>query len=84
MTQEEISIGGVANKGSSFFSISRIFSRKLDNVISGSCPWLRVLSGTFSFPNPIESLSSSSSSLYQVTTVHPVLQIDLDIEHLGL
>lgn len=84
MIQEEICIGGVASKGSSFFSISRIFSRKSDNAISGLCPWSRILPGTFSFPNPIESLSSSSSSLYQVTTVHLVLQIDLDIEHPGL
>lgn len=84
MTQEEIRISAVANKGSNFFSISRIFSRKSDNVISGSYPWSRILPGTFSFSNPIESLSSCSSSLYQVTTVHQVLQVDLDIEHPGL
>ena len=84
MTQEVIFIGGVANKGFSFFSIPRIFSRKLDNMIPGLCPWSRILPGTFRFPNLIESLSSSSSSLYQVTIVHPVLRIDLNIEHLGL
>ena len=66
---------------SSFFSISRIFLHKSDNVLSSLYPWWQILPGTFSFPNPIESLFSTGYFLNQVATFYPALQIEFCMEH---